>query len=171
MASLSWEKLAITLGVDKSVFDKYRHDANAPAGRGVKAWQNYLAKFGEGPRAASPDGEPGDLPGECDYDDVVSHGTTTYNEGLTREKVREQMIINEKRKVELDREKGKLITAAEYDAGMVAQQEALLFALKKLPDIAVKDFIPADRPKVKKAARQWIDKIKAIVHAQLEKDY
>lgn len=56
--------------------------------------------------------EQAELPGECDYDFIVSP-PDTYQEALQREKVKGEEIENEKRKLQRDVEKGRYLPITE----------------------------------------------------------
>ncbi len=159
--ALSWEALGERLKLQPSEFKALRGEPDAPKTRNVKEWLAFMGKFDQ-PQAV-------DLPGHNDYDAPVSRGRITYNEALTRERVREQELQNEKRKAELDQLRGNLVTKEQANEMLRNQQEQFIIALSKLPTIAKTDFIAADRPKITKFSKRWIKEIRRLVDGGLNK--
>ncbi len=162
MASLGWAALAARLGITVEELEALRTDTHAPKGRSVNAWLDYLGKF-EQPKTS-------DLPGTNEYDVAVNGAIITYAEARLREQVTEQIIKNEKLTLEVDKERGKLITAGEFDAGLLKQQQAFLSGLDTLVTLVAADFPAPQRNAVKKKARAWINAIKKAVHKQIIKE-
>ncbi len=159
--ALSWAALGERLNLQPTEFEALRGEPDAPKTRNVKEWLAFTAQYSK-PKAM-------DLPGHNDYDKPVSRGDITYTEALTREKVREQEIINERRQVELDQQRGKLVTKEQAQELLQAQRDEFLTALGKLGDIAKKDFIVGDQPGIKKKAKKWQSEICRLVEAGLNK--
>ena len=161
MAAISWQKLAQRCGITEADITDLRANDDAPKTRNLKDWKAYVKKFDQYSRS--------DLPGQNDYDDVVEKGKISYAEAVTREKAKEQILINERRKLELAKERGELISIEDFNEGQQRQQDALLSVLAKLPDIASGDFVPAEKPAIKKKAKAWISKLRDLVHRELGK--
>lgn len=159
--AIAWSKLAHRCGITEADIEELRANKAAPKTRNIKDWRAYVKQFD---RFSSSK-----LPGQNDYDDSVEKGDISYAEAVTREKAKEQIIINERRKLELEKERGTLISIEDFNAGLLKQQDSLLAALAKLPEIASSDFVAADKPKVRKFARSWIAALRREVAKEITK--
>lgn len=158
---ISWADLAKRIDIPLDEIKRLiRDDPDAPQTRSIHKWNTYLESKSEIRSSLFPGLNP--------YDEAVRLKKTTYAEALQREKVAEQLVINDTRRIALDKERGKVIEFSVADAMLKDQREALLQSLSILPGLASADAIPADRPKVKKNAKRWIAQVQAEVDKRLK---
>lgn len=109
------------------------------------------------------------LPGANPYDRVVlsSKGRFTYLDGKTREQVNGERLSNEKRQVEIDKERKRLLTVEEIEARDEWREELFLSALSGVSDF-VADLVPPEGiQRARQLADAWINKVRISIAKSL----
>jgi len=152
------------LDISRQSLTNWRKISDAPIGMDLAEWcrwcgaNNKRIKLSESARAEMrriPDDEPepepaneepegdalsssgGGLPDDCPYDGIVDAGDFSYAEAKIREQVRGQILTNDVSRVNLEKERGKLVTKSEHIADMITITNMVQAGVEKLSAVAM----------------------------------
>jgi hypothetical protein len=121
---------------------------------------------GASPGSGDPIG-PGELPGDCDYDDPVRDKTISLSDALKREQVKEQMIINDMRVVELQKarddaaiRRGTLFDKTQVEERDRRFEDAVMTALATVSELAASLVEPDKKSDARAKAKEWINGVR-----------
>lgn len=170
----TWDDLAAALGVSVRNFHRWRKVPGAPTGLSIEEWRQWMAANGKGQASATDIGD-GELPGDCDYDQPVRTKVISLSDALKREQVKEQMIINDTRAVELEKareeaaiRRGKLFTKEQVDARDSRVADVLLSQLASVEAAMVGVADVAKRDDARAKAKAWITDVRNAIGAALK---
>lgn len=170
MSSLpTWDDLSVSLGVSVRNFHRWKKVPGSPQTPDREAWRTWMTDNGKG---ASEDGDlgPGELPGDCDYDAPVRDKTISLSDALKREQVKEQMIINDTRAVELEKaredaaiRRGLLLTKEQVAKRDERLREIILGNLQGVVDLTSEFAAPEKKADARERAKAWIADVRAAM--------
>lgn len=109
------------------------------------------------------------LPGFNDYDAAVAANRITYSEARVREQVREQEILNSIKSMELDRQRGKLITAEDMRAKLELVRDAIEAEGKRLVEPLVALFPPEQKSPAAKSIGLAVERMRIAMADHLDR--
>lgn len=146
-------ELARELCVSRASIIRWRKDPTSPESYDADAWREWLRETGK-PAASQEDKrspikklgldtqpEIGDngLPGLCAYDDLVLAGTITYVGAKAREEAIGKGLENERRKIQLEVDRGSLVPKADAIQSLQELLSAVTEALDQIPTTAARE--------------------------------
>ncbi len=109
--TMTWEDLAAALAINARTMQRWRKIPDTPELADLAAWRAWRG-LSDAKGIVASDAA---LPGDCNYDTLVRGGKITYALAKVREQVIAEQVENDRKRVELDKARGLLVTRDEAE--------------------------------------------------------